>query len=171
MSTAIVVPVEKIFIDLQVKSGFSQVPTCKLSHLSWSGGLLKKRQEAGDSHIRLLPSSYWQAQKTSVELTWGVFLGWSLQCAISHSERGMWIFKESHSLNVFLSSNRLYLTPHSLNATLIYVFGPGDNLSTFTIVMCMKTTDIFWMINSKVSKERFFIKPIEKGVHWIISWH
>ena len=55
MSTAIVVPVEKIFIDLQVKSGFSQVPTCKLSHLSWSGGLLKKRQEAGDSHFA--PSS------------------------------------------------------------------------------------------------------------------
>ena len=69
MSTAIVVPVEKIFIDLHVKSGYSQVPTCKLSHLSWSGGLLKKRQESGDSHIRLLPSSYWQAQKTSVELT------------------------------------------------------------------------------------------------------
>ena len=68
MSTAIVVPVEKI-MDFQVKSGYSQVPTCKLSHLSWSGGLLKKRQEAGDSHIRLPPTTYWQAQKTSVELT------------------------------------------------------------------------------------------------------
>ena len=52
-----------------------------------------------------------------------------------------------------------------------FFFGPGDHLSTFTIVICMKTTDTFWMTSSKVSKERFFIKPIEKGVHWIISWH
>ena len=57
------------------------------------------------------------------------------------------------------------------NATLICIFGPGDHLSTFTIVICMKTTDTLWMTSSKVSKERFFIKPIEKGVHWIISWH
>ena len=68
MSTAIVVPVEKIFIDLQVKSGFSQVPTCKLSHLSWSGGLLKKRQEAGDSHFRPLLSPFGKLRPL-VELT------------------------------------------------------------------------------------------------------